>query len=276
MIFVLRVGQLHIGLRTTRSGWHTVQSLSKFHVLQTLGWYLLSAWVFAEVYIWSAPKSADLHRIKYSPKNDRPSLNEKPVYLTSFLLILAVVQTGWHLYFDYDQIDTQVKKNLKKPSSQDNAHAVDPAFSQMKARLPKLCTSSATRAAIAAMIGPFVYSIRIFPILVPSIRVIAWSVSRHLAKAWAWTMPKATNPPSIAPFHYQVLLRTFWSGFLLIFLWEVGNAAFSVYVSQEPLKNDRPITYESRDPNGSLLTGLKGKKLQTRVSGSITHGLTRY
>ncbi|KUJ12091.1 putative acetyl-CoA hydrolase [Mollisia scopiformis] len=48
-------------------------------------------------------------------------------------------------------------------------------------------------------------------------------------------------------------------------LWEVGNAAFSVYVAQEPLKNERPITYESRDPNGSLLTGLKGKKLQTRA-----------
>jgi nucleoporin NDC1 len=56
------------------------------------------------------------------------------------------------------------------------------------------------------------------------------------------------------------------AGFLLIMLWEVGNTAFSAYVAQPPLKNDRPITYESKDPNGSLLTGLKGKKLQTRVS----------
>jgi hypothetical protein len=55
-------------------------------------------------------------------------------------------------------------------------------------------------------------------------------------------------------------------------LWEVGNTAFSAYVAQEPLKNERPITYESRDPNGSLLTGLRGKKLQTRVSKSLLLG----
>lgn len=56
---------------------------------------------------------------------------------------------------------------------------------------------------------------------------------------------------------------------MLILMWEFANAAFSTYVSQEPLKNDRPITYESRDPNGSLLTGLKGKKLQTKVCSRL-------
>ncbi|POS85302.1 hypothetical protein EPUL_002999, partial [Erysiphe pulchra] len=39
----------------------------------------------------------------------------------------------------------------------------------------------------------------------------------------------------------------------------------SFYTAQEPLKNGRPITQESRDPNGSLINGLKSQKLQIRV-----------
>jgi nucleoporin NDC1 len=80
-----------------------------------------------------------------------------------------------------------------------------------------------------------------------------------------WNLPKATSLPLVSPFHWTLLIRTWWGGAMLIMIWEVANAAFTLYVAQEPLKNERPLTYESRDPNGSLLTGLKGKKLQTRV-----------
>ncbi len=48
-------------------------------------------------------------------------------------------------------------------------------------------------------------------------------------------------------------------------MWEFANAAFGVFVSQEPLKKGRPLTDDTKDSNGSLLAGLKAKKNFPRV-----------
>lgn len=219
--------------------------------------------MFSEIYIWSASKDADLNRIKLIPRTDRTTLNEKPIYLTSFLFFLALAQTCFHLYEDYDRIDMPVVKTKPKNSTEPATTIIHPAV-QLRARIPELAKTSLKRTVTVAILSPFLYSIPlgIYPY---SVRQFAWSFTRSWAKIF-WSLPKSSSLPTVRPFHYSVLLTTLVAGFLLTMLWEVGNAAFSIYVAQEPLKNERPITYESRDPNGSLLTGLKGKKLQTRVS----------
>ena len=256
MIFILRVAQLHVGLRTSNSAYRTFTIYAgRFETLQTAGWYLLSAYLFSEIYIWSAFKGNDLSRIKIIPKTDRPTLNERPVYLTCYLLFLAIVQTGFHLFKDYDRIEMPVMK-MKPTGSSGTNLTVTPA-AQMQSKYISLLGQSVTRAGVMVFISPIIYSL--------TTRNIAWTFNRALAKIF-WNLPKSSALPSIRPFHWSLLLSTGQAGFLLTMLWEVANALFSVYVAQEPLKNDRPITYESKDPNGSLLTGLKGKKLQTRVS----------
>lgn len=50
------------------------------------------------------------------------------------------------------------------------------------------------------------------------------------------------------------------------FVWSSGNTAFSVFMVREPLKDGNPLTSESKDPNGSLLNGLKSKKLSIKVN----------
>jgi nucleoporin NDC1 len=55
-------------------------------------------------------------------------------------------------------------------------------------------------------------------------------------------------------------------GTLLVVLWEFINKAFDLYIAQEPLKNDQPITSDSKDPNGTLLNGIKSKKDANKVS----------
>jgi nucleoporin NDC1 len=265
MIFILRVAQLHVGLRTSYSGWQTFRSYGlKFQVIQTIGWYSLSAYLFSEIYIWSVSKDADLNRIKLIPKTGRTTLNEKPIYLTSFFFFLALVQSAYHLFYDYDRIDMPITKTKPDASSDQRAYLVVPPTAQLKTILPSLIQDSLKRVVLVAVLSPMIYSIK-FPIYPYSVRSFAWSFTRSWAKVF-WSLPKSSLLPSIRPFHWSVLMRTVTAGFLLVMLWEVGNAAFSTYVAQEPLKNERPITYESRDPNGSLLTGLKGKKLQTRVS----------
>lgn len=199
-------------------------------------------------------------------KTDRRVLNEKPIYLTSYLLILAVVQASFHLYYDYDRIDTQGTKKGEGSSSTQDSHITIPAFLRLQSNIMALALRAGLRVVAVAILAPMVYSIPIgfYPY---SIRNFSWRSTRLWAKLF-YTLPNATSPPGIGPFHLMLLLRTLISGFMLVMLWELGNAAFSAYVAQEPLKNERPITFESRDPNGSLLTGLKGQKIQTRVSFS--------
>jgi nucleoporin NDC1 len=170
--------------------------------------------------------------------------------------MLAFVQTGFHLFYDYDRVDMPVTKTKPESASDQRAHLLVPPFTKLKTALPVLLASAMKRALLMTMAGPFIYSL--------TIRRMAWNWTLTFAKM-LWNLQRSTALPTIAPFHIKFLGRTFIAGFLLITMWEMGNAAFSAYVAQEPLKNERPITYESRDPNGSLLTGLKGKKLQTKV-----------
>jgi len=264
MVFVLRVAQLHVGIRTSYSAWYTFRSYAlRYETVQTMGWYFLSAYLFSEIYIWSASKGADLNRIKLIPKTDRTALNERPIYLTSFLFLAALVQATFHLFYDYDRLDMPTTKTGLEVSKDQKTPLVVPPLQNLKEKFPYLVITSLKRAAAIATLSPFIYSIDlgIYPY---SIRRFAWSFTRGWAKVF-WTLPKSNSLPSTRPFHWSVLCHTIFAGFLLTLLWELANAAFTAYVAQEPLKNERPITYESRDPNGSLLTGLRGKKLQTRV-----------
>lgn len=45
-----------------------------------------------------------------------------------------------------------------------------------------------------------------------------------------------------------------------MFTWETTSFFFSTLLAQEPLKKDQPLSTASRDPNGTLLTGLKAKR----------------
>jgi nucleoporin NDC1 len=263
MIFILRVAQLHVGLRTSNSAYQTfIQYAPRFQTIQTAGWYLFSAYVFSEVYIWSVPKHAELNRIIKIRNTERPTLNERPVYLTCFFYFHAIAQTGLHLYYDYDRIDMPIVKTTPQGASAEDIPAAVRPETKLAVKLRRLALSASYRAVAMAILSPVIYSF--------TIRNTAWNFTRYFAKLF-WSLPKSNALPSITPFHWQFLFRTVGAGFMLIMLWEVGNAAFSTYVEQEPLKNDRPITYDSRDPTGSLLTGLRGKKLQTRVSCGVQH-----
>jgi nucleoporin NDC1 len=226
---------------------------------------MVSAWLFSEVHGWSASKGADLSRIKYIPRTDRPMLNERPIYMSAFFFFLAVFQSGWHLFYDYDRLDMPVTKTKPLGSPNQLSHILVPPLAQLKSNLPAMMVSCFKRSICVSVAAPFIYSTNLLYLW--SIRSLTWSFTRTWAKLF-WNLPKSSSLPSIGPYHWSIIVRSIISGFLLLFLWDVGNAAFSAYVAQEPLRNDRPVTYTSKDPNGSLLTGLRGKRLLTRVRTS--------
>jgi nucleoporin NDC1 len=252
------VSQLHVGQRTSLSGLDTFKQYApRLQSLQTAAWYLFSAWLFGETFIYSASREANIYWVTGAKSNERPRLNERPIYLIIYFLALALVQTTIHLYYDYDRVDLPLVKVAARPTSSQRIESVSNPLGELRSALPRLCKSSMQRAFVMTIAVPFIYSLSF-------VRNNAWSWWMMVARLF-WSLPKSSALPAVTPFHWRLLLRSFTAGFMLFMLWEFGNMAFSSYVAQDPLKNDRPITYESRDPNGSLITGLKGKKLQTKV-----------
>jgi hypothetical protein len=44
---------------------------------------------------------------------------------------------------------------------------------------------------------------------------------------------------------------------MLIFVWQFSKEAFSIYMSLPPLSRERPVSDKSKNPSGTLLTGLQ-------------------
>ncbi|KAI9788830.1 MAG: hypothetical protein M1835_002054 [Candelina submexicana] len=249
-IFILRVAQLHVGARTSTSSFQSFrQHLVRFNSLQTLVWYFFSAWWFSEVYVWSASRKANLNWV--TKTYERSRLNERPIYLRTIFFLLAGVQSYAHLVFDYDRVHLPINQNKPGSASEQRPHIVVPPLVQIRASLPHLFQAALIRSMSMIILGPLIYSL--------FIRNTAWNWTLFFAKL-LWRLPQSSNPPTVPPYHISLILRSVFAAFLLVLLWEISNAVFGAYVAQEPLKKGHPLTDDSRDPNGSLLTGLKARK----------------
>ncbi|KAI9671739.1 MAG: hypothetical protein M1831_003267 [Alyxoria varia] len=247
-VFILRVAQLHIAPRKGPSPAHTfVSQLCSYKTLHTLAWYAFSAWFFCEVYIWSAPSKANLAIVDPGKPYERPRLNERPIYLRSMFFLLSLSQTAFHLIEDYDLLPFPIQKTGK----------VKPLIAQLQQPLLRAAQRAVIRMVVMAFLGPLIYAL--------FLRQTAWSWAYTVTKNF-FSLSRSTRPPQYAPFLGDLIGRFFAEGALLVFLWEATNAAFGVFFIQEPLKKEAPLTTDSANPNGSLISGLKSKKEATNCS----------
>ena len=174
-------------------------------------------------------------------------MNERSIYLRCFVLILAVVQSLLHLALDEGRVCLPYR-----PTSE----AIPPPLQRLKRIAPNATKVVLSVVLSTSVAGPLVYMI--------AVRWVAWPWSLFMARL-VWNIPQGLKPsilPLLSPF---LISRSAMMATLLLCLWATTNAAFGAYVAQEPLKNGQPLTDDSRDPNGSLLNGLKSRKEATKV-----------
>ena len=258
-IYVLRVSQWHVGQRQTETRIETFRKyFFRLSTLVTLFAYGFSAMIFVETYIWSRGPKDRLNFIEAGRMHERFRLNERPLYLRSLFYLLAAAQSGVHLWKDYDSIDVPAMKPKKERG---DATGSAPARRAPKPRhvLAKqfkgMAFQSSSLTAIIAVVGCLLY----FTLARHVIWGYYYNVGRYL-----WSLSKTSTPTGLAPF-LPLCFMFLTEGTLLVVLWEFVNKTFDVYMAQEPLKNDQPITNDSKDPNGSLLQGLKSKKDTVKV-----------
>jgi nucleoporin NDC1 len=259
IIYVLRVAQWHVGQRQTQTRAETAQKyLFRKSTVLTLAFYAFSAWLYGEVYIWSRPSESKLGFTDTGRAYERLKLNERPLYLRMLFLVLAVVQTTAHLCNDYDSIRVPAMKPKK---DRDDTATVVPARGAPKPRqvlftkLPSILAASASLTTGAWLLGTIFYF--------TGPRHLIWDYYYSFSR-WVISLSKASKPTGVAPF-LPLVFGFLVEGTLLVTLWQFVNKAFDLYIAQEPLKNDQPITNDSKDPNGTLLNGLKSKKETVKV-----------
>ncbi|KAF1849599.1 uncharacterized protein K460DRAFT_372072 [Cucurbitaria berberidis CBS 394.84] len=254
IIYVLRVAQWHVGRRQTQT---PAETFNKYFLrkstLLTLVFYAFSAWLYSEVYMWSRTGKDKLALTEYGRAHERLKLNERPLYLHFLFFLLAVAQSGIHLWKDYDKIEVSAMKPKKE---REDASAAAPPRRAPKPRqvLALQFLAMAKRSSILSLAITFGG----FALYFAGPRYVIWDYYYSFSKYFV-SLSKTSKPTGLAPF---IPLCSMFAveGALLVLLWEFVNKAFDLYIAQEPLKNAQPITADSKDPNGTLLNGLKSRK----------------
>ena len=170
--------------------------------------------------------------------------------------MLAIVQSLMHLFYhNYDSVTLPVSLAKTDEKSERRPKQQHPVL-QMKPLLPSLAQQILIRTAIITISGPIIYAM--------FIRRAAWNFSLYFATLLL-DVP-VSKASYIPPYHYTLILRSLICSILLTTMWEFSNLIFSAYLVKAPLKQGEPLTSDSRDPNASLLNGIKAKREIIRVS----------
>ncbi|KAF2117664.1 nucleoporin protein Ndc1-Nup [Lophiotrema nucula] len=257
LLLIPRTAQYHAGERNTTSPGETAWKYTfRKATFVTLAAYMCSAWLYCEIYIASRPYKNRLGFTDPGKLHERIRLNERPLFLRFLFLSVAVIQSGYHLWKDYDRIQLgAVKPKQDKREGAPASSVKDPKselFNQK--RLTTSVFGSLNTALVAFVAGFFVYY--------GGLRYLLWEWHARIARFY-FTFGKSAKPTGVSPF-VELLAMFASEGPLLAFLWSFVNAAFDLYMAQEPLKAGQPLTSDSKDPNGSLLNGMKSKKEQVK------------
>jgi nucleoporin NDC1 len=253
-VFILHVGTLKIGKRQTPSPFDTLRrTVLSLSTIQPFIWYTASALWFSEVFIWCSANDANLGWIERGGPNIPDKLNERPIYLRAVCLMLAIFQSCFFLYMDMGALRISIGRHRPESrSSKQDTHpkvSLKQQFNENGAALVIYC---ALVSAGVTVVGPFIYSM--------TVRQWLWKFHLAFAKLF-WNLSRAnaraTGYPPCNPF---LMLRSFGLGFLLLTLWMATSIGFNLFLDQEPVKKGAPLSTGSKDPNGTLLNGLKAKR----------------
>jgi len=267
-VFIVRVMNMEVGRRNTTSGFETfVQKVTSGRSWMTVAWYVFSGWFYGEVYIWSKGREANLGWIDSGRSYERPRANENPVLLRCFWVTMSVAQAVWHLYGERDSLIIGEKEEVAQRQAGGSERVPEPVR-QLYAQA----------GSIVGRVIPFTICgvILSFPVYEIFLRKPAWNYMAYpLARALVRQLPANAGPGGLI--HPMTLAwQAVTSSAMLILLWELSNAVFTIYVSQLPLKKGQPLTSEikdasgqtilskSKDPNGSLIRGFKAKNTTPR------------
>ncbi|KAK3989578.1 putative nuclear envelope protein ndc1 [Cladorrhinum sp. PSN332] len=260
-IIILRIHQYHPGVRTSSSAANTlIRNIWSLNTAEAIFSYLSSALLFSQIYLWCASEDSGLEWVTYY-MSDRAKLNEKAVFFTTHCAILGIYHGIRHLISDSDRLTFGVARPKNKQDAQDPAKRASEEgdsgtqWQRLGNQMPEIAVYTLTQSLTGTTLSMVVY--------VLALRTTIWQTLMLLLRP-VYNLPRTNMTPAALPFSISMIVRCLWVSVLLTFSWSVANAAFSLFLVKNPLKNNQPLSSESKDSNGSLLNGLKQKKLSIK------------
>lgn len=252
-IFVLQVATLKIGKQNAATPFASfIANFMSGMTLHTVFWYIVSAWWFTEVYIWSSP---DLSWITRGGYNTPDVLNERPIFFRVYALHLALCYAAFHIYQGNSSLNIPISGLPSKPTTGELSqptHLLEPKTTQFFRKISPILTASAGISGVAIVVAPFTNGI--------FLRNLFWQLHLALAKPFFNLSRANARPIGYPPLGLFYLFQCLLAGFCLVLSWEVTSALFLMFLNQGPEKSGKPLSAASKDPNGTLLTGLKAKR----------------
>ncbi|KAI0432709.1 nucleoporin protein Ndc1-Nup [Xylaria sp. FL1042] len=266
-IIILRIAHAHMGIRTSNSMFETFSNtVLRLSTLETILTYVISAFLFSQVYLKSTPERAGIRWI--SRATGRSRLNEPALFYTVDFIVLGLVQGIIHIALDTNRLLLGAVEVARGGNGEDRSEGSDGSdgdesdaskqtdtdvwANKLAEQAPVLVVRCGMLAITVAMVN--------YIFLYHFLRISAWRTFMAFFRLFYSDLPKYNLPTSGAPWSVWMLGRTIWASFLLNLLWYFGEITFQVQLTREPLKRGQPLSSESKDPNGSLLNGLKSKK----------------
>ncbi len=178
-------------------------------------------------------------------------LNERPIYLRGVFLFLAIAQSVIHIYNDFSAIKIPASPLPSASTPDQGTHRIPAISAQLQSALLPILRRSVAVSGIMALLAPFPYTF--------FLRHLFWSWHLTFAKLYYNISRSDARPNGFAPAGPSMMLRSFGAGFLLLLTWEVTSFLFTALLARQPLKKGQVLSAASKDPNGTLLNGLKAK-----------------
>ncbi|RVD81195.1 uncharacterized protein DFL_009069 [Arthrobotrys flagrans] len=235
-ILVLRIAQLSTTSNKSLSDVHCLlRSVSDRRLLRCVLYYTLSAWLIIQFYLWSTLPSSDLGITTESIYHGHWELNERSLYLGFYAVPLGIIQGVIHIWIDRDYL---------------KLHDEEKSFTQaFLESAVKSIQRIGTTIIVSVISGPLSYWM---------LRPIVYRVGRMVVGSFTKIEPEEISQPMSDKI--DLFFRSIWLTVLIVIAWESTNLSFAVEFGKGPIKEGKPISGISPDPNGSLILGLKLKK----------------
>lgn len=164
-----------------------------------------------------------------------PRLNERLLFVNSYILFVGVAYSILHVIMDYDLLRFPMIPLTVAPRK------------RIEGRLADVTILSAIYATGAVFVFPLIYWM---------FRNKIWISCLFFSRIF-FRITQLNDYVVSFPLSLGLFVQLYASTFFVVWLWEFTNNAFSVYMSLGPLHRGVAISEKSKDPNGTLVTGLK-------------------
>ena len=165
--------------------------------------------------------------------------------------MLAVLQAVKHVYFSQSTLQLPITAASQLQEKALATHVIPDTFGFVKSHAKNAALRSLAGSVAVTLLGPFIYA--------PLLRGLFWRSHLNIAKIFFTVARSSSRPHGIPPILGTMPL-TIWLGFCLSMMWEFSALTLVANLRKPPVKDGQPWTSAGKDPNGSLLNGLKMKR----------------